>query len=126
MTSTRPYLIRAMHEWMCDNGLTPHIIVDTTRLALELPPQVATQDGRLVLNVSPSATRGLRLGNDSLGFEARFGGVPCHLEIPPHAVMGIYARETGQGMMFPDQEPPPEGPAPDTASESRPRLKVVK
>lgn len=129
-TSTRPYLIRALYEWICDNGLTPHIIVDAAAPGLEVP-QGQVRDGRLVLNISPQATRQLELGNDALSFEARFGGVPIQLMIPPLAVLGIYARETGQGMVFPDEDTPPEGPpagdaAPGREGPSKPQLKVVK
>jgi stringent starvation protein B len=129
-TPTRPYLIRALYEWICDNGLTPHIVVDATAPGLKVPPDQA-RDGRRVLNISPSATRQLTLGNDVLAFEARFGGVPIRLEIPPLAVLGIYARETGQGMVFTDEQAPPEGPttggtASDHEGTSRPRLKIVK
>jgi len=129
-TPTRPYLIRALHEWICDNGLTPHIIVDAAAPGLKVPPGQA-RDGRLVLNISPAATRQLTLGNDVLAFEARFGGVPTRLEIPPLAVLGIYARETGQGMVFTDEQTPPEDPTTGGAASApegtaRPRLKVVK
>lgn len=129
-TPTRPYLIRALYEWICDNGLTPHIIVDAAAPGLNVPPGHA-RDGRLVLNISPAATRQLTLGNDVLAFEARFGGVPTRLEIPPLAVLGIYARETGQGMVFNDDQTPPESPTTGGAASAgegaaRPRLTVVK
>ena len=126
-TSTRPYLIRAMHEWMCDNRLTPHLIVDTTHVDVDAPRERAQEDGRLVLNVSPAATRGLLLGNDAITFEARFGGVPYRIQFPPAAVLGIYARETGQGMMFPTEDPPPAGAAGNPEQGApKARLKVVK
>jgi stringent starvation protein B len=108
----RPYLLRAMHEWMIDNGFTPHIVVDATRGDLVAPSGYA-KDGKLVLNVSYDATRALELGNELVRFEARFGGVPQRIEIPIDAVLGIYARESGRGMLFPDEdapEPPSGGP----------------
>jgi stringent starvation protein B len=130
ITSKRPYLIRAMHEWMLDNNLTPHIVVDARHDGLELPQQHVS-DGKLVLNVSMTATRGLTLGNDFLSFEARFAGVSRRLDIPVEAVLGIYARETGQGMIFTEAESndpgPPDPPdKPAGPQGSRPALKVVK
>jgi stringent starvation protein B len=125
-TRQRPYLIRAMHEWMIDNGLTPHIVADAHADGLRVP-QEHIKDGKIVLNVSHSATRGLVLGNDEIVFETRFDGVPQQLTVPVHAVLGIYARETGQGMVFSSEETPPpdsSGDAPSAAA--RPTLKVVK
>ena len=109
-TKQRPYLLRAMHEWMVDNGLTPHIVVDATRKDLLVPSGYA-KDGKLVFNVSLGATRALDLGNDRVSFEARFGGVPHRIEVPVDAVLGIYARESGRGMLFPDEDGPvpPDG-----------------
>ena len=128
-----------MHEWMVDNGFTPHIVVDAGREGLRVPPG-HVQDGKIVLNVSPSATRALSLGNDVVAFEARFNGVAQQLAVPVAAVVGIYARETGQGMLFSDEDatppviPPPDGgppqapppPAPSGGDKPRPKLKVVK
>ena len=128
-----------MHEWMVDNGFTPHVVVDATREDAEVPRE-HVKDGKIVLNVSYSATRDLKLGNDAVTFEARFGGTPRRLAIPIGAVLGIYARETGQGMLFADDGtpgvPPPSGDngAPPTTPDRpppptdppRPRLKVVK
>lgn len=118
---------------MVDNGLTPHIVADATFAGLVVPEEHVT-DGKIILNVSHAATRGLSLGNDSIEFEARFAGRSRHLSVPVAAVLGIYARETGQGMIFSDEEPepPPEGPdGPDGPggsddSSARPKLKVVK
>lgn len=127
-TKKRPYLLRAMHEWILDNDMTPHIVIDATREDLVVPGGHAT-DGKLVLNVSPTATRGLVLGNDLVSFEARFGGVSRRVEVPVDAVLGVYARETGQGMIFPEEEGPPPGPAgPDAPKDEpkKPSLKVVK
>ena len=99
MTSNKPYLLRALNEWILDNGQTPHIIVDIHADGLEVPEQ-AIQDGKLVLNIAPQATQGLEMGNDSISFQARFSGVPFNIFLPIDAVMAIYARENGQGMMF--------------------------
>ena len=98
-----------MHEWMVDNGFTPHLVVDARRDGVEVPKE-HVKDGKIVLNVSHSATRALKLGNEAVSFETRFGGVPQQLQIPVDAVLGIYARETGQGMIFGDDDSAPGGP----------------
>ena len=135
MTKKRPYLLRAMHEWILDNNMTPHIVVDTTHSGLVAPPGHSV-DGKLVLNIGPVATRALVLGNETVTFEARFSGVSQRVEVPVDAVLGIYARENGHGMIFSDEEPPPSGPeAPGPAGPGpggggdpprKPNLKVVK
>jgi stringent starvation protein B len=104
MTSNRPYLIRALFEWITDNGMTPHLIVDAEADDV-MVPRGYVDDGRIVLNIAPSAVHGLVLGNDKIHFSARFGGVAQPVELPPHAVLGLYARENGQGMLFPDDGP---------------------
>ena len=125
-TSKRPYLIRAMHEWMMDNDLTPHIVVDAEAEELTVPDQYII-DGKIVLNVSYAATRELAFDNDAVRFEARFSGVNHEIEVPALAVMGIYARETGQGMIFTDEEPSPNtGTLGGGDTSARPALKVVK
>jgi len=103
MTSSRPYLIRALYEWIVDNGLTPHLLVDATRPGVEVP-QAYVDDGRIVLNIAPLAVHGLALGNERIEFDARFRGVPHHVVVPPAAVLAIYARENGQGMLFGEEE----------------------
>ncbi|TVQ47086.1 MAG: ClpXP protease specificity-enhancing factor [Gammaproteobacteria bacterium] len=112
MTSRRPYLLRAMHEWMTDNAFTPHVVIDAEQPGVDVPRQFVS-DGRIVLNVSLSATHGLAMGNDALSFNARFGGQPQHVHVPMAAVLGIYARETGQGMLFTDEDGPDGPPDPD-------------
>lgn len=109
MTSSKPYLLRALYEWILDNGLTPHVIADAGSADVEVPPQ-AVQDGRVVLNVSPSATRNLVMENDAISFQARFNGVSREIWMPMTAVLAIYARENGQGMMFADSDDDPSGP----------------
>jgi stringent starvation protein B len=131
----RPYLLRALHEWITDSGETPHIVVDATAAGVTVPRQYV-KDGKIVLNVSFSATQLLKLGNDVVSFEARFGGAAFAVQVPVRAILGIYARETGQGMIFPegDADPDPTDappPAPGTPSSSgpppkRPKLQVVK
>ncbi len=102
LSSTRPYLIRAMHEWMTDNSQTPLVVVDAVVDGVIVPLE-HVKDGRIVLNIAWSATRDLELGNDVIGFQARFGGVAELVAIPIEAVQGIYARESGQGMVFQDE-----------------------
>ncbi len=102
LTSTKPYMIRAMHEWCTDNGLTPHLLVavdDSVRA-----PAAYVKDGEIVLNINYSATRNLLIGNEAVTFSARFGGVASDLYVPMHAVRGIFARENGQGMFFQSEE----------------------
>ena len=98
-TSTRPYLIRALYEWCTDNGLTPHLAVRVDG-NVQVPVEYVKQ-GEIVLNISPDATSGLKLGNEVIEFKGRFGGVPREILVPVHQVMAIYARENGQGMSFP-------------------------
>lgn len=104
-SAQRPYLLRAMHEWMTDNALTPHIVVDATVADLNLSPE-HIRDNKVVLNVSYAATRGLVIGNEAVSFEARFNGVPTALHVSVDAVLGIYARENGQGMVFSEESGP--------------------
>jgi stringent starvation protein B len=127
MTSSRPYLIRAIYEWIVDNGMTPHILVDATGEEVQVPRQ-HVDDGKIVLNIAPMAVQGLTLGNEQVSFGARFDGAPMQVNVPVRQVLAIYTRENGQGMMFGDEEgQPPEGPDDSGAgSPDRPRLKVVK
>jgi stringent starvation protein B len=128
MTSSKPYLLRALYEWILDNDMTPHLIVDAEADGLVVPPQ-AVQDGRVVLNISPSATRDLALENDSVSFQARFAGVSRELWIPAGAILAIYARENGQGMMFADAADDGPEPPDDDAPSPRPggpKLRVIK
>jgi stringent starvation protein B len=113
-----------MHEWITDNNQTPHIVVDAGFDGV-LVPEEHVKDGKIVLNLSYSAISDLIIGNEVLEFGARFGGVPFAVEVPVEAVMGIYARETGQGMIFGSEEPEPE-PPPKGDEGGRPQLRVVK
>ena len=125
----RPFLLRAMHEWISECGHTPHVIVDAARDGAEVP-RAYVKDGKIVLNLSEGATQRLRLGNDAVEFDARFAGVIHHVRFPVSAVLGIYARETGEGMVFSEQDLGPEPPTRPTPAEEggarRPQLKVVK
>jgi stringent starvation protein B len=99
MTSTQPYLLRAFYEWIVDNNLTPYLVVDAN-ITGTLVPQEHVVDGQIVLNISPSSTGKLQLGNEDISFEARFGGVPRNLVVPCKAVLAIYAKENGAGTVF--------------------------
>lgn len=138
--STKPYLIRAIHEWCTDSGLTPHIVVTLgkyTRVPMEF-----AKDGQIVLNISQASTRNLLIGNDLIRFSARFGGVSRDIEVPVEAVASIYARENGQGLSFVVEEQPVSGggdlgPSDDTVADAspegppgsprgKPQLKIVR
>ncbi len=120
-----------MHEWMGDNGHTPHIVVDVSTDGVSVPMEHA-KDGKIILNISESAAHNLKLTNDAVSFRARFGGVPFDVWAPMKSVLGIYARETGQGMIFSHdaettetvEQAVPETPAEE--SRSRPHLTIVK
>ncbi len=128
MTPNRPYLIRAIHEWILDNGLTPQLIVDADMEGVCVPPGYAV-DGKIVLNVSTSATQGLELSNEGVCFSARFAGKPYPIDVPMRAILAIYARENGRGLEFKDldfedDEPPEDPPPADRVAP--PHLRVVK
>jgi stringent starvation protein B len=130
MTSTRPYLLRAMHEWMLDNGLTPQLVVDADSDEVQVPRQYV-EDGRIVLNVAASAVRDLSIGNERVEFMARFSGTPSRVSVPVRQVLAIVARENGAGMSFPEDVPPSVDPPPEhdptpSPPSGRSHLKVVK
>lgn len=128
MTSNRPYLVRALYEWISDNGLTPYLLVDAAVDGVRVPPGAA-KDGRVVLNIAARAVGQLELGNDSVRFLARFGGVSQAVHVPIGALLAIYAQENGQGMMFPAEDAPGSEPPPAPAPEDppkRPHLRVIK
>lgn len=131
MTSTRPYLLRAMYEWLVDNELTPYVLVDAQAPGVSVPTQFV-REGKIVLNLAPSAVHGLHLGNDEVRFGARFSGQAMTVSFPPASALAIYARENGRGMMFPDEGeegggegPDGDGPEPG-GGPRRPKLSVVK
>ncbi|NIR28584.1 MAG: ClpXP protease specificity-enhancing factor [Gammaproteobacteria bacterium] len=129
MTSSRPYLIRAVHEWIVDNGLTPYILVNAEAEDVAVPREYV-ESGKIVLNISGRSVAGLSLGNELISFDARFAGTPMTIALPPGAVMAIYAKENGQGMLFSEDdeggEPPPGSDAPGEDGGKKPNLKVVK
>lgn len=119
--STRPYLIRALHEWALDCGFTPQIAVDATIPGVQVP-HAFVNDGKIVLNVHPQSVHQLELGNDTISFFARFGGKSEPVVIPLRAVLAVYARENGRGIQFPVEEDgvePPPAPEPPSAPEPR-------
>jgi stringent starvation protein B len=118
-----------MYEWISDSGYTPHLIVDAQQAGVEVPTAYV-KDGKIVLNLSSSATNHLQLRNDGVEFDARFSGVVHHVRVPIRAILGVYARETGEGMIFSEGEPEapqpsPEPPAADRKTR-RAKLTVVK
>lgn len=130
MTSSRPYMIRALYEWIVDNDFTPLIVVNATAEGALLPQQYVNSDGQIILNISPGAVMGLDLGNKAISFNARFGGIPTDVYVPCHSIMGIYARENGQGMNFDFEAPEEPEPTPPSdkkeSSDRRASLRVVK
>ena len=129
MTSNRPYLLRALHEWILDNNLTPHVLVDALAPGVVVPAQYV-KDGRIVLNLAPRAIRELLIDNQALTFHARFGGTPYHVQVPVQAVLAVYAGENGRGMVLPEEDPAaaaePEGDEPGQKTGGKPTLKVIK
>ncbi|SDG76870.1 stringent starvation protein B [Luteibacter sp. 22Crub2.1] len=142
MTSNRPYLLRAIYDWISDNGLTPYVLVDAGQPGVKVPAHVV-KNGQVVLNLAMRAVANLDLGNDRIGFQARFSGVSQQIVIPVQAVLALYAQENGQGMMFPVDEndtapataieavddtdaPPPTGGDDDRPKRGAPHLRVVK
>jgi stringent starvation protein B len=136
MSSHRPYLLRALVEWINDNGMTPHIMVDAGVPGVQVPAS-AVKEERVVLNVAERAVMRLHIDNETVSFTARFAGVSFPVSVPISAVLAVYARETGQGMALPDDipgadlssddddTPPPSAPEPPPAGK-RPFLRVVK
>lgn len=108
MQSSRPYLIRALYQWLLDNECTPYVVVDAERPRVVVPEQFV-QNGQIVLNVGPGAVRELFMENDMVAFNARFGGEPMTVELPIEAIVAIYARENGVGMVFGQEPVMPDG-----------------
>ncbi|SNR77921.1 stringent starvation protein B [Methylobacillus rhizosphaerae] len=137
ITSTKPYMVRAIHEWCTDNGLTPHLLVEVD--SQTHVPMAYVKDNQIVLNINFSATKGLQIESDAVIFSARFNGASTDIYVPMKAVRGIFARENGQGMFFevePEGSPDEKGAAnsgsagesamPDAPVVKKPSLRVVK
>ena len=143
MTSHRPYLLRALNEWIADNGMTPHLLVDATQAGVQVPAS-AVKEGKVVLNIAERAVVRLMIDNDAVSFTARFGGVSQPVYVPISAVLAIYSRETGQGMALPEDvthdadtgeesgddapttDTPPDDDTPPPGGKRPPFLRVVK
>ena len=140
MNSSRPYLLRALYEWILENNCTPYIVVNAYAQDVQVP-QDYVKDGQIILNISPVAVHALHMSNDAVEFNGRFAGIPTPVYVPITAVMGIYARENGQGMVFDAEKPVPTPPVPpkptanlsavktteqDKKSRGRASLRVVK
>lgn len=129
MIPSRPYLLRAIHEWLIDSEMTPHLLVDAEQDDVIVPTEFV-QDGRIILNINYSAVQNLVLDNDAVLFNARFSGKPFNVYVPMAAVLGIYSKENGQGTMFKDEDGFNVGggdnPDPTPEKPKRPHLKIVK
>lgn len=126
-SSTKPYLIRAIYDWCTDNALTPYLAVRVD--GYTQVPMAYVKDGEIVLNLGPTAVRNLQLGNQEITCGGRFGGVPHEIVVPVGAVIGIFAKENGQGLVFQveETEPPPDGDSqPESGGGGKPHLRVVK
>lgn len=131
MTPSRPYLIRGLYEWIVDNNATPYLVVDATKGAIV--PQEYVEDGRIVLNIAVDAVQSLQLGNEAIEFKARFAGKARQIYAPIDAVVAIYARENGRGMVFTDDDlgdddggGSGDNTPPDKPTRDKPKLKLVK
>jgi stringent starvation protein B len=129
LTPTKPYLIRAFYEWIVDNDLTPHILVNAETEGVAVPSEFIS-DGQIILNISPGAIKMMDMANDWIYFNARFGGVSQDIHVPVHAVKAIYAQENGKGMVFAEEDIPPP-PVPEDKSDKgkstkKPSLRIVK
>ncbi len=137
MTSSRPYIIRALYDWILENQCTPYVLVDAFGKGVEVP-QEHVKDGQIVLNISPTAVQSISIANEAVEFDGRFGGIPKKVVVPIRSVLGIYAKENGQGMMFESEEPSdPTDPPKErdnntkeglsgTRRANKPSLKIVK
>jgi stringent starvation protein B len=124
MTSQKPYLIRAIYEWLLDNQLTPYLLVNTNHRDVQVPREYINDD-KIVLNIAPDAVKNFHADNGWISFSARFSGKPMELFIPISAIQAIYGKENNEGMFFTDDDAAPTPPKP-TAVKSKPSLKVVK
>lgn len=137
MNSSRPYLLRAIHQWIVDNDCTPYLLVNANAPGVEVPREYIENE-KIILNISPSAAHDLLLGDEEVVFNGRFGGRPMEVVAPVSAVLAIYARENGQGMLFTDEAGEEGGSSSEEEADSsdrsestqtapkRPNLKVIK
>lgn len=125
MTPLKPYLIRSIYEWIIDNDLTPHLLVNAEDERAIIPRQYV-EDGKIVLNIKPQAVEGLLLGNELIEFNARFSGKSMHLVVPVAAVLAIYAKENGRGMILDREEEAESGTLPEKKPPGKPNLRIIK
>lgn len=125
MTSQKPYLIRAIYEWLLDNQMTPHLLVNTIYEGVQVPREYIN-DNKIVLNISDGAVQNFHIDNDWISFSARFSGKPMELFIPIIAVQSIYSKENNEGMFFPTEDAPPPTRPLQSVKKDRPGLKIVK
>jgi stringent starvation protein B len=126
MTSSKPYLVRALYQWILDNDNTPYILVDASGEQVSIPNGIAS-DGKVVLNLAPSAIQNLEMNNDFISFSARFNGVAEQIFVPVASMLAIYARENGEGMMFPSEDSTDSSAADaEAAKPTGPTLKIIK
>ncbi|WP_411727938.1 ClpXP protease specificity-enhancing factor [Methyloglobulus sp.] len=125
MTPLKPYLIRSVYEWIVDNDLTPHLLVNANNNKGTLPVDYI-EDGKIVLNIRPQAIQGLSLGNEVIGFNARFSGKPMQIAASVNAVMAIYAKENGKGLVFDQENNDGDETPPEQQPPNKPSLRVVK
>ena len=130
LTSSQPYLLRAIYDWIVDNELTPYVLVDASNDDV-IVPQEYIDNGKIVLNIAPRAVSNLDLGNEAILFDARFSGRPMQVSFPVGSVLAIYAKENGQGMVFnesndPIDPDPGSDPGSDPNRPEKPNLKLVK
>lgn len=132
MKPRRPYLVRAYYDWLLDNNLTPHLVVDAMLPGVQVPMDFV-RDGQIVLNIAPRAVGNLELGNDAIRFNARFGGIPQQVDVPMAAVLALYARENGAGTLFepevaydlPDEDEFVAAAEEDASANAEPNLVLV-
>ncbi len=125
MTPLKPYLIRSIYEWILDNQLTPHLLVDA-KISGSMLPEEFVENGKIALNIIPHAIEGLTLGNEEIQFNARFSGSPMFIVVPTAAVLAIYAKENGKGMVFESGEYDGDPPSSPETKSTKPQLRLVK
>ena len=125
MNSSRPYLMRAIYDWIVDNNLTPYLLVNAGEPGVQVPTEYIN-NGKIILNLDPEAVQNLDMAGSDISFNARFNGKPMQVYLPISAALAIYARENGRGMVFNDDDDTPTDPAKDKEKSNTPNLRIVK
>lgn len=125
MTPLKPYLIRSIYQWIIDNQLTPHLMVNAKYPNVALPKDYI-EDGKIILNIKPQAIQDLNIGNDDIQFSASFSGKTLHIVVPTPAVLAIYAKENGKGMIFDPEDQNDNSSPPANQKPAKPKLRIVK